>query len=66
MNTILVLPRVGLRAELRVFSCRLRARNYSVAASGLKKRKVWDSADEAVKDVKTGDILLSGGRSPTS
>jgi hypothetical protein len=25
------------------------------------KRKVWDSADEAVKDVKSGDIVLSGG-----
>lgn len=26
-----------------------------------KSRKVYDSADEAVKDIKTGDILLSGG-----
>ncbi|KAF8522262.1 3-oxoacid CoA-transferase [Hysterangium stoloniferum] len=26
-----------------------------------KVKKVWDSADEAVKDVKSGDILLSGG-----
>lgn len=25
------------------------------------KKKVWDSADEAVKDVKPGDVLLSGG-----
>lgn len=64
-NTILMLPRVGLKAELRIFSCRLRARSYSVATSSLKGRKVWDSADEAVKDVKTGDVLLSGGRSLT-
>ena len=26
-----------------------------------KSRKVYDSAEEAVKDVKSGDILLSGG-----
>ncbi|RPD66333.1 3-oxoacid CoA-transferase [Lentinus tigrinus ALCF2SS1-7] len=25
------------------------------------KKKVWDSVDEAVQDVKSGDILLSGG-----
>jgi len=25
------------------------------------KRKVWESADEAVKDVKSGDVLLCGG-----
>jgi hypothetical protein len=63
MNTILMLPRVGLKVELRVFSCRLRTRNYSVAASS---PKIWDSADEVVKDVKTGDVLLSGGRSLNS
>ena len=27
------------------------------------KKKVWDSVDEAVKDVKSGDIILSGGAS---
>lgn len=26
-----------------------------------RKRKVWDSVDEAIKDVKSGDTLLSGG-----
>lgn len=26
-----------------------------------KKRKVWESAEEAVKDVKSGDVVLSGG-----
>ena len=25
------------------------------------KRKVWDSVDEAIADVKSGDVLLSGG-----
>jgi 3-oxoacid CoA-transferase len=25
------------------------------------KKKVWDSVDDAVKDVKTGDTLLVGG-----
>lgn len=25
-------------------------------------QKVWDSADEAVKDVKSGDTILSGGK----
>lgn len=26
-----------------------------------RKRKVWDSVDEAIKDVNSGDTLLSGG-----
>lgn len=25
------------------------------------KKKVWDSIDEAIKDVKSGDVVLSGG-----
>jgi hypothetical protein len=38
-------------------------RYYSVVtkSSLQKKSKVWDSVDEAVKDVKSGDIVLSGG-----
>jgi 3-oxoacid CoA-transferase len=32
-----------------------------LAAAVPKTRKVWDSADEAVRDVKSGDTLLSGG-----
>ncbi|KAJ8468718.1 hypothetical protein ONZ51_g9459 [Trametes cubensis] len=38
------------------------ARAYSTAAPGAvpKKKKVWDSVDEAVADVRSGDILLSG------
>jgi 3-oxoacid CoA-transferase len=31
-----------------------------------KSHKVYASADEAVKDVKSGDILLSGGEFPYS
>lgn len=26
------------------------------------KTKVWDSVDEAVKDIKSGDVLLSAGK----
>lgn len=26
-----------------------------------RKSKIWDSVDEAVKDVKSGDVLLCGG-----
>lgn len=42
-----------------------RMRYYSVVvdAARPKKTKVWDSVDEAVKDVKTGDMILSGGTS---
>ena len=38
-------------------------RCFSVAAETPvpRKRKVWDSVDEAIKDVKSGDTLLSGG-----
>ncbi|KAI0797618.1 3-oxoacid CoA-transferase [Abortiporus biennis] len=39
-------------------------RFYSVVADASaipKKTKVWSSADEAVKDVKSGDTILSGG-----
>lgn len=30
----------------------------------IAKSKVWASVDEAVKDVKSGDILLCGGQHP--
>lgn len=26
-----------------------------------KKSKVWDNVQEAIKDVKSGDVILSGG-----
>ena len=40
-------------------------RAYSTAAPGAvpKKKKVWDSVDEAIADVRSGDVLLSGGES---
>lgn len=39
------------------------ARCYSVATDAPIPRstKIWDSVDEAVKDVKSGDTLLCGG-----
>ena len=38
-------------------------RAYSVVANSQvpKKKKVWNSVDEAVSAVKSGDVLLSGG-----
>ncbi|KAJ7739680.1 hypothetical protein DFH07DRAFT_965663 [Mycena maculata] len=36
-------------------------RKYSMPAEPPKKSKVWESVDEAVKDVKSGDVLLCGG-----
>ena len=38
-------------------------RCYSVVADAPvpTKRKVYDSVEEAIKDVKSGDVLLSGG-----
>ena len=43
-------------------------RAYSVVAEGASipgKTKVWESAEEAVKDVKSGSTVLSGGMLPT-
>lgn len=34
---------------------------YHVADEVPHKRKVWDSVDEAVKDVKPGDTVICGG-----
>lgn len=38
-------------------------RYYSVVANAPppNKKKVWDSVDEAIRDVKSGDTVLSGG-----
>src|ERR1700753_418806 len=62
---------VAYRARItRINQTNLRAtwssqtlRCLSVAADAPvpRKRKVWDSVDEAIKDVKSGDTLLSGG-----
>jgi len=35
--------------------------NVAAGAPVPRKRKVWDSVDEAIKDVRSGDMLLSGG-----
>jgi len=35
--------------------------NAAAGAPVPRKRKVWESVDEAIKDVKSGDTLLSGG-----
>ncbi|EMD38352.1 hypothetical protein CERSUDRAFT_113512 [Gelatoporia subvermispora B] len=52
-------PAFTIRRALIIF----RARQYSTSVDlpVPNKTKVWDSADEAVKDVKSGDVLLSGG-----
>ncbi|CCM02066.1 uncharacterized protein FIBRA_04142 [Fibroporia radiculosa] len=45
------------------FAIRLKVKAYSTVADVpvSKKSKVYNSVDEAVKDVKSGDVLLSGG-----
>ncbi|PCH38157.1 3-oxoacid CoA-transferase [Wolfiporia cocos MD-104 SS10] len=52
----------ALRAPVRLV-VRLQLRQFStpVDLPVPNKTKVWGSADEAVKDVKSGDVLLSGG-----
>lgn len=49
----------------RVLTLHARVRYYGTPVNlpVPNKKKVWDSADEAVKDVKSGDILLCGGTS---
>jgi hypothetical protein len=42
---------------------RFRCLNIAAGDPVPRKRKVWDSVDEAVDDVKSGDTLLSGGLS---
>lgn len=44
-------------------SFRLYIRHYAtqLESSALQRKKVWASADAAVRDVKSGDIVLSGG-----
>ena len=38
------------------------ARYYSAGVEAVpNKRKIWDSVDEAVKEVKSGDTVLVGG-----
>lgn len=62
-----VLPRTlwaSPRTRVPTAQLSLSLRAYSVVNAPLpKKRKVWDSVDEAVRDVKSGDVILSGGKS---
>ncbi|KAF9068685.1 hypothetical protein BDP27DRAFT_1392630 [Rhodocollybia butyracea] len=51
---------VNVHISLRV-STVSRVRFTSTAGTPPRKSKVWDSADEAVKDIKSGDTLLCGG-----
>ncbi|KDQ60681.1 hypothetical protein JAAARDRAFT_125080 [Jaapia argillacea MUCL 33604] len=53
-RTVLVLATSKARCSYRYFST-------PTDLPVPNKTKVWDSADEAVKDVKSGDIILSGG-----
>jgi hypothetical protein len=39
------------------------AENIGQPAVDKKKGKVWDNADEAVKDIQSGSLLLSAGKS---
>ena len=39
----------------------IQTRSYAQVGTPPKSHKVYDSAAEAVKDVKSGDIVLSGG-----
>ena len=53
------IPRAHSSSRLLIAA---RMRYYSVVnAPRPGKTKVWDSVDAAVKDVKSGDIILSGG-----
>ena len=54
------IPRAHTSNRLAV-AARMRFYSVVVDASRPRKTKVWNSVDEAVKDVKTGDIILSGG-----
>ncbi|KAK7035728.1 succinyl-CoA:3-ketoacid-coenzyme A transferase [Favolaschia claudopus] len=56
---VLLACRAG-RPALR-FSVASVARKYSLPAEPPKKSKVWDSIDEAISDVKSGDVLLCAG-----
>lgn len=47
-----------------VQSSRLRSSFYSTVAAEEavpRRKKVWDSVDEAIQDVKSGDVVLSAG-----
>ncbi|KAJ6606469.1 hypothetical protein DFH09DRAFT_1017488 [Mycena vulgaris] len=49
------------RPALRLTVFASLARKYSLPTEPPKKSKVWKSVDEAVGDIKSGDVLLCGG-----
>lgn len=53
--------RTTLRRPALLISARVRYYSVVTDAPIPKKSKVWDSIEEAVKVVKSGDILLCGG-----
>lgn len=61
----LAIPRSRSSSRI-VLAARIRYYSVVVDAPRPGKTKVWDSVDEAVKDVKAGDIILSGGSSRVS
>lgn len=50
-------------AALRISTFATSSRKYSIPTDApiTPKSKLWNSAEEAVKDVKSGDVLLCGG-----
>jgi 3-oxoacid CoA-transferase len=52
------LSRSNPRASLPIIHY---VRAYTVPTDPIVPKKVWDSVDSAVKVVKSGDVLLSGG-----
>jgi 3-oxoacid CoA-transferase len=54
----------GSRVKLRYAAIALStSRKYSTAAADVPPSKIWDSAEEAVKDIESGQTLLCGGLS---
>ena len=61
-------PALVLLALPSARSVPAKQRHYSIPADTLipKKSKVWNSADEAIKDVKSGSVLFCGGKFTTT
>ncbi|GHJ90435.1 hypothetical protein NliqN6_6837 [Naganishia liquefaciens] len=55
------LARRAVPSASYVKPCLTQTRSYAQVGTPPKSHKVYDSAAEAVKDVKSGDIVLSGG-----
>ncbi|KAG5651094.1 hypothetical protein H0H81_009870 [Sphagnurus paluster] len=54
--------RLSSGATLRISAFVSTSRNYSTPIeTPPQKSKLWDSVDDAVKDIKSGDVLLCGG-----